>query len=249
MRPFYSQVVRATDCQSIATIRGLIPTSSDKVESEGWQIKQCSIWYNMKRFDQGHLYSKLEVPRLTCPGEHSRKETFEQLLYYIWACDHGECSQHGSPQCMCYVNTEHTWTHLNALGCRPNIASKASARHLPAAKTSGTCKSEYSLSSRTDHVGVTTMKSIDQGHLRPIPELPKLTCPSWELNPGLHGVRRALQKRDIQTACLQHLHKSAPLWRMIVTTKNSSSFTKYVMNTYFSDTLVYFILTLTLQKN
>ncbi len=47
----------------------------------------------MKRLDQGHLHPKLEVPGLTCPGwksnlglqgrvggEHSRKESFEQLV-------------------------------------------------------------------------------------------------------------------------------------------------------------------------
>jgi hypothetical protein len=40
----------------------------------------------MKRLDQGHLRPKLEVLRLTCPGresnpgEHSRKEQFEQLV-------------------------------------------------------------------------------------------------------------------------------------------------------------------------
>jgi hypothetical protein len=45
----------------------------------------------MKRLDQGHLNSKLEVPGLTCPdresnpglhggGEYSRKEPFEQLV-------------------------------------------------------------------------------------------------------------------------------------------------------------------------
>jgi hypothetical protein len=44
----------------------------------------------MKRLDQGHLHSKLEVPGLTSPsrkstqastvgGEHSRKELFTQL--------------------------------------------------------------------------------------------------------------------------------------------------------------------------
>ncbi len=45
----------------------------------------------LKRLDQGHLHSKLEVPGLTCPGRelnpglhgggrHSRKELFEQLV-------------------------------------------------------------------------------------------------------------------------------------------------------------------------
>ncbi len=47
--------------------------------------------HTMKRLDQGHLHSKLEVPGLTCHGresnpgfaplgEHSRKDPFEQLV-------------------------------------------------------------------------------------------------------------------------------------------------------------------------
>jgi len=37
----------------------------------------------MKRHDQGHLHSKVEVPGLKCPvvgGENSRKVLFEQLI-------------------------------------------------------------------------------------------------------------------------------------------------------------------------
>jgi hypothetical protein len=30
----------------------------------------------MKRLDQGHLYSKLEVPRLTCPGQESNPDLY-----------------------------------------------------------------------------------------------------------------------------------------------------------------------------
>ncbi len=60
-----------------------------------------------------------------------------------------------------------------------------SARHLPAVKKSGTCKTTYSLSSRTNHVGVTTMKRLDQGHLPPKLEILRLTWPGQELNPGL----------------------------------------------------------------
>ncbi len=44
-----------------------------------------------------------------------------------------------------HVIHEYTWT---ALGCWPNSTCKASAKHLPDAKTLGTCKSTYSLSSR-----------------------------------------------------------------------------------------------------
>ncbi len=70
-----------------------------------------------------------------------------------------------------YCSTEeHTWT---ALGCRPNSTCKASAKHLQAAKTSALA-SPYSLSNRTDHVRVTTMKRLNQGHL--YPKLSRFPC-------------------------------------------------------------------------
>ncbi len=47
-----------------------------------------------------------------------------------------------------------------------------------------TCKSAHSLSNRTDHNGVTTMKRLDQGHLHPKLEVPVLTCPGQESNPA-----------------------------------------------------------------
>jgi hypothetical protein len=101
----------------------------------------------VKRLDQGHLHPKLEVLGLTCPGraspvggEHSRKEPFEQLVNsYL---EHSDMStwlvenarDMAPPKCTCYTNIhEHTWT---ALKCRPNSTCKASAKHLPAAKTS-----------------------------------------------------------------------------------------------------------------
>jgi hypothetical protein len=71
---------------------------------------------------------------------------------------------------------------------------------------------ELNLSSRTDHVEVTTMKRLDLGHLRPKLEVQRLSRLGRELSPGLIGGRRALQKRAIQTACKKypvHLHMSA----------------------------------------
>ena len=43
-------------------------------------------------------------------------------------------------------------------------------------------------------------KRLDQGHLHPKLEVPRLTCPGWESNPGLFGGMRALKKRSIRTA-------------------------------------------------
>jgi hypothetical protein len=73
--------------------------------------------------------------------------------------------RHGSPQCM--------WLHEHtkaALGCRPNSTRKP-------------VNPEYwhhLLSSKTDHVGVTTMERLDQGRLHPILDVPKLTCLGWD---------------------------------------------------------------------
>jgi hypothetical protein len=50
--------------------------------------------------------------------------------------------------------------------------------------TSGICK--------TDHVGVTTMERLDQGHLQLMLEVPRLKCLGWESIPGLHSRRRAM---------------------------------------------------------
>jgi hypothetical protein len=52
-----------------------------------------------------------------------------------------------------------------------------------------------------------TMKSLDQGHLHPKLEVLSLKCPGRKSNPGLHGERRALQKRAIRIASsyLEHL--------------------------------------------
>jgi hypothetical protein len=46
------------------------------------------------------------------------------------------------------------------------------------------------------------LKRLDQGHLVPKLEVPRLTGPGQESNLGLHCGRRALEKRAIQTAYL-----------------------------------------------
>ncbi len=52
------------------------------------------------------------------------------------------------------------------------------------------------MSIRTDHVRVTTMKKLDHGQLHPKLEVPRLTCPGQEWNPGLRDGRRALLKEQ-----------------------------------------------------
>ena len=99
-----------------------------------------------------------------------------------------------------------TWAYMNCTRVLAELhlqgISKASA------KTSGTRESVNSLISRTDHVGVTTMKRLDQGHLHPKLEDPGLTCPGRELNPGLHGGKQSLRKEPIEqfiNSYLEHL--------------------------------------------
>ncbi len=81
---------------------------------------------------------------------------------------------------------EHTWTVEHtwaALGCRPNstFASRS---------TLNIDISSYSLSSKTDFAGVPTMKRLDQGHLYPKLEVPRLICLGRESNLGLNGGRQ-----------------------------------------------------------
>jgi hypothetical protein len=97
------------------------------------KIGMYNTWTDWKTVEwSGINWNTLGCSRASMLGcKHCRKDTFEQLvnsysehLQYIWAHDHGECSRHGSPQCMCYMNIhEHTWT---ALGSRPNSTCKAS---------------------------------------------------------------------------------------------------------------------------
>ncbi len=84
------------------------------------------------------------------------------------------------PQCMCYLNTHKL--HLGRISL---------AWHSPWMSTTGTCKSACSMSGQTDHVWVTTMERLDQGHLHPLLEHPRLThawpgieCrpPRWEVS-------------------------------------------------------------------
>jgi hypothetical protein len=151
--------------------------------------------YIMLRLDQGHHHPKLEVSGLTCPVQESNQglrggrwahEPSNSLFIairniYIRACSHGESSRNGPPV---HVLHELTWS---AIGCRPNSTCKASARHKPAAKTSGTCKSTYSKWSMIDHVRVTTLERLDHSHLHLKLEVPGLTCPGWKSKSEVGG--------------------------------------------------------------
>ncbi len=64
-------------------------------------------------------------------GKHSIKELFEQLVKTISCSEHLHELVTWLSQCMCYMNIEHTWTHMN---CRIALVSistlKIDIRHL-----------------------------------------------------------------------------------------------------------------------
>jgi len=53
----------------------------------------------------------------------------------------------------------------------------------------------------TDIFFDTTIERLDQSHLYPNLEVPGLTCPGLESNPGLPRGKRTLKERATQTAC------------------------------------------------
>ncbi len=156
----------------------------------------------MKRLNQGHLHSKLEVPGLSRlgtehehgGGNHSRKERFEKLVNSYWENLHMsakpvENARHMAPPVHGYMNIHELHQDVGRIEI---------ARHQQSiCQDISTCKSRYSLSNRTDHVGVTTMKRLDQGHLHSKLEVSGRTYPGRESNPGLHSGRGALKKRAI----------------------------------------------------
>jgi hypothetical protein len=122
----------------------------------------------LKRLDQGHLHPKLEVPRLTYPGPESnpglrsgrwelyRKESF-------WT----------STKNTVYEHTLCKERKLKNRITRISIQVRSDEHWIW-----GICKSEC-----LNHVGVTTMKRLDQGHFHSKLEVPRLTCPGppqWE---------------------------------------------------------------------
>jgi hypothetical protein len=111
-----------------------------------------------------------EVPRLTCSGResnlilrsgrralYSNKELFEQPVN-----SYAEPATWLPPSACGYLNVHvHPWA---ALGCRLNSNCKSfNSEYLHQALASP--QSAYSLSSKTDHVGVTTVERLDQGLL------------------------------------------------------------------------------------
>ncbi len=67
-----------------------------------------------------------------------------------------------------------------------------------------TCKSAYSLSDRTDHIGVTTMKRLDQGHLHP-----KLDISGVRTDMSRPGIKPGPPRRE--TSTLEKSHTNSGL--------------------------------------
>ncbi len=102
---------------------------------------------------------------------------------------------------------EHTWT---ALECRPTSACKSFQHEI---LTSRICKPEFTMSEKTNHAGVTTMRRLDQGHLHPLLEHPRLICPGRESNQA--SVVRTLAKSYLnsQLIAIRNIYMSS--WQCI----------------------------------
>ncbi len=164
-----------------------------------WKIVRRKIDEDMKRHGPGHLHPKLEVRGLTCPGWESNnlgwkastleKRHFEQLVNSYSEHLHMSAQPVENSHDMACSSACVTWTYMNTHEFHKDVGQISLARY-----QQSICQlpRHQALSRRTNCVRVTTMKWLDQGHLHPKPEVPGLTCPGNELNPGIHGGRRAL---------------------------------------------------------
>ncbi len=148
----------------------------------------------MEKLYQCHLLPKLEVPRLPClgrnqtrastvGGKHSSKELFKQCINSY--SEHIHMSlQHGSPPPVHVVTWTFMYTHelqwdVGQIALASRSTLNINIRHLQA-------RVQYSLSSKTDYVRVTTMERLDKDHL-----YAKLEVRDWHVSAG-NSVRRAL---------------------------------------------------------
>jgi hypothetical protein len=115
--------------------------------------------------------------------KHYSKELFEQLIY-IYAEHLHELAKWLPPVQMSYMNT-----HELHRRCRPRSTCNLFD---PENQHQALANSHVQMSGKTDHVGVTTMERLGQGHPHPLLEDPRLTCPGLESNPSLHGGKPAL---------------------------------------------------------
>ncbi len=107
--------------------------------------------------------------------------------------------------CSYMIIHEHTWA---ALGCRLNSACKSfNPEYWHQALAS-----PHSLSRKVDHVGVTTMKRLDQGHFHPKldPET-DMSQPEIESGPpkklgGEHSIKETFEQ--LVKSYSEHLHMS-----------------------------------------
>ncbi len=89
----------------------------------------------------------------TLEESHSNSLIIAIWNIYIWALDQWRMLLTGLPSaCVTwtYMNSEHTWT---TLWCRPNSTCKASAKHLPAAKTLALASPRFTVKQGRSHRG------------------------------------------------------------------------------------------------
>jgi hypothetical protein len=122
-----------------------------------WNVKGFCKYIVLQRWSYGETWprSSLSLTRgrtdMSRPGmEYSSKDIFEQRNKSYSEYLHMSL-RHGSPQCM-WLH-EHTWGDLE---CRPNSTCKLFNPEYWH-QTLASCKCTYSLSSKTDHVGVTNL--------------------------------------------------------------------------------------------
>jgi hypothetical protein len=65
--------------------------------------------------------------------------------------------QHGSSQCMCYMNIHELHQGVGQIALASHSTLNIDIRHL-----------QVHVSGKTDHIRVTTMERLDQGHLHPL---------------------------------------------------------------------------------
>jgi len=162
--------ITADGGQTWTSVDSLVQDNARSPRHWGW-----TLWKVLKRPDQGHLHSKLEDPARTDmsrprikPGpsqwkgstlenSHSHSLLIATRNIYIWARDQWRVlATWLLPVHVLHEHAvhEHTWT---AIGCI--VGSIALARHQQSIcqlQRHQHCKSAYSLSNWTDHVGVTT---------------------------------------------------------------------------------------------
>jgi hypothetical protein len=128
------------------------------------------------------------------PSEHSRKEPSRQLVNGF--SEHLHMSlQHGSPQCMCYMNI----LYINTHELHWDVGRIALVRRMACCLADA-----LQVLCVSNHVRVSTIERLDQSHHCPNLEVPGLT------RPGRVGSENSRKEpsRQLVNGYSEHLHMS-----------------------------------------